>query len=108
MGFIDNVLDFFRSVWEWVKRIWTRILNFFKNIVAWFKDPNRLQRLKQNKKVIATSIKERLDNGEYGVVNCLFNTATGEIEGEAEGIESEQVDEETQRKFGNNEMIVLK
>ncbi|WP_163533536.1 hypothetical protein [Helicobacter suis] len=108
MNIIDNVLDFFRSVWEWVKRIFEHILNFFKNIVDWFRNPSRLRQLQEDKNRIAVSIKEKLGNGNYGVVNCLFNKATEEIEGEAIGIESEQVDAETQKNFGNKEMIVLK
>ncbi|BCZ19959.1 hypothetical protein NHP190012_16010 [Helicobacter sp. NHP19-012] len=108
MGIIDNVLDFFRSVWAWVQRIWTRILNFFKNIVDWFKSPNRLRQLQVDRNRIAVSIKENLANGDYGVVNCLYNTATGQLDGEAIGVESEQVDAETQKNFGNKEMIVLK
>lgn len=81
---MDKVLDV-KKVWDLLKAIQVDMI-VLKRLVAWFKDPGRLQRLKQNKKVIATSIKERLDNGEYGVVNCLFNTATGDIEGEAEGM----------------------
>ncbi|WP_120944654.1 hypothetical protein [Helicobacter labacensis] len=105
---IENVSEFFESVWAWVKRIWVRILNFLKNIVDWFKDPQRAKRLQEEKDKLAVVIKENLDNGNVNVINCLFNTETSQIEGDAQGIESEQLDAETQRRFGNNEMIVLR
>ncbi len=56
---------------------------------------------------MAVAIKERLENGDYGIVKCLYNKQTEGVEDMAKGIESEQVDAETQRHFGNKEMIVL-
>ncbi|WP_104708361.1 hypothetical protein [Helicobacter ailurogastricus] len=106
---IENVSDFFKSVWAWVKHIYERILNFFKNIVAWFKDPKRAQLLIEDKNKIAVVIKSKLDNGDYNTINCLFNTDTGQVEGEeALGIESEELDAETKKNFGDKDMIVLK
>ncbi|WP_104639115.1 hypothetical protein [Helicobacter bizzozeronii] len=108
-NFIENVSDFFKSVWAWVERIYERILNFFKNIVAWFQDPKRAQLIQKEKDLIAVSIKENMASGNVRVINCLFNTDTEQVEGEeALGIESEELDAETKKHFSGKDMIVLK
>ncbi|WP_104728215.1 hypothetical protein [Helicobacter felis] len=105
----DNVVDFFESVWAWVKRIVTRILNFFKNIVDWFKDPKRQKRLQEEKGKVEAVVVKHFENGSYNTINCLFNTDTGQIEGEeALGIESEELDATTKKHFGDKDMIVLR
>ncbi|CCF81876.1 hypothetical protein HBZS_123270 [Helicobacter bizzozeronii CCUG 35545] len=59
--------------------------------------------------MIAVSIKEKLNNGNHGIINCLFNTETGEIDGkEVLGIQGKEIDEDIQKNFGDKEMIVLK
>ncbi|MBQ8561777.1 MAG: hypothetical protein IJ441_09370 [Spirochaetaceae bacterium] len=64
--------------------------------------------LRERAEVIAVSIKENLDNGNYGTVNCLYDTDTEEVfEEEAQDVEAEQLDDETIRNFGDKEMIVL-
>ena len=103
-------IDFLRSIWYKIKRFFVKCLSFVKNIVGFFKDPERLAKLKKDKNVIATTIKERLANGNYNTVSCLFNTVTNEVEDlqvDAQGFESEDIDSQTAMAFGDKEMIVL-
>ncbi|WP_104708641.1 hypothetical protein [Helicobacter felis] len=106
MGIISNIWGFFVRIWNAVKRLFVRLLQFFQHIASWFNDPSRLRRLEQDKRLMAVAIKERLENGNYGIVKCLYNKQTEGVEEMADGIASEQVDAETQRHFGNKEMIV--
>ena len=92
------------------KKIILKIVDFAKNIISFFKDPQRLKKLKEDKNRIAISIKENLDNGQFNIVNCLYDKTTEEIvdmETDAQGIEAESLDEETKQHFGDKDMIVL-
>ncbi|WP_104682252.1 hypothetical protein [Helicobacter felis] len=107
MGIISDIWGFFVRIWNAVKRFFIRLLQFSQHIISWFKNPSRLRQLEQDKRLLAVAIKERLENGNYGVVKCLYNKQTEGVEEKADGIASEQVDAETQKHFGNQEMIVL-
>ncbi len=109
---LDNIKSFFKKVWEALKKLgkllWTKIVNFAKNIKAFFL--HRRELLRKREELLAISIKEKLENGHYGIVNCLYDTDIGEVfdmEKEAQDIEAEQLDDETIRNFGDKEMIVL-
>lgn len=96
--------------WAWIKKIFLKILNFFKNIVSFFRTPNRLETIQKNQNTIAVAIKEKLDNGDYQVCNCLFNKDTTTLvnpEEDAQVITSGNIDEETRQSFGNKDMVVL-
>lgn len=112
---ISNVVEFFRAVWEFVKKKTVEIVNFVKNIVSWFKDPSRYKKLQENKKLIATSIKQNLENGQFNVINCLYDTEKEDIVGEYDvsnqdtiGFEDSGLDSETKKHFGDKDMIILK
>lgn len=101
-------IELLHSIWNSIKRFFVRCLNFAKNIVSFFKNPGRLRKI--NKEKIAIVIKENLENGNYHTVNCLFNTATNEVEDmevDAQGIESEDLDYETRQAFGDKQMLKL-
>lgn len=103
--------DLLKKLWGKVKKIFAKILNFMKNIVDFFKDPSRLAKMKANSDLLAISIKEKLESGNYRTVNCLFNNSTKEVEEineNALGIESESIDAQTSNTFGDKDMIVLK
>jgi len=116
MGFAG---DLFGTIWETLKKIWdkikkifVKILNFFNHIVSWFKNASRVKKLKEERDVVAVAIKEKLDNGDYNVVNCLFDKEKDEIvvdngETQAEVITTESLDNETLKNFGDKDMIVL-
>lgn len=103
-------IDLLRSIWNAIKTKFVEILNFAKNILAWFKDPLKLKQLREDKNKIAVSIKENLENGNYRTVNCLFDKKENEIvdmDYNAEGIGSAEIDAQTEKTFGNRDMIIL-
>ena len=103
-------IELLRKIWDGIKKIILKIVDFAKNIVSFFKDPQRLKKLQEDKNRIAISIKENLENGQYNLVNCLYDKTTEEIvdmETDALGMNAENLDEETKQKFGNKDMIVL-
>ena len=107
---MPNFIELLRKAWEFIKKIILKIVDFAKNIVSFFKDPQRLKKLQEDKNRIAISIKENLENGQFKVVNCLYDKTTEEIvdmETDALGIEAESLDEETKQHFGDKDMIVL-
>ena len=107
---MPDFIDLLRKAWEFIKKIILKIVDFAKNIVSFFNDPQRLKKLQEDKNIIAISIKENLDNGQFNIVNCLYDKATGkmvDMETDAQGIEAESLDEETKQRFGDKDMIVL-
>lgn len=107
MSFFIELLN---AIWSFIRRIFFKVVNFFRNIVAFFKDPERLRKLHQDSNLMAISIKEKLDNGNYRVVNCLFDKSDNKVvdmKNHALGIEAEYMDNETANYFGNKDMIVL-
>lgn len=108
---MSKFIDLLRKIWEFIKKISLKVVNFIKNIADFFKDPKRLKKLQEKEKLIAVSIKENLDNGNFNIVNCLYDKETDEVvdmEIDAIGIEAESLDKETKQKFGNKDQIVLK
>lgn len=107
---MPDFIDLLRKAWEFIKKIILKIVDFAKNIVSFFNDPQRLKKLQEDKNIIAISIKENLDNGQFNIVNCLYDKATGkmvDMETDALGINAESLDEETKQKFGDKDMIKL-
>ncbi len=108
---MDDIIDFIfeaiEAAWDFMTKVFIKIVNFMKNIYSWFKNPNRIEELKQNKDLTAVAIKRKLDNGDYQVVNCLFDEENSEIT-EGEVITTEELDDETKNHFGDKNMIVLK
>lgn len=107
---MSKFIDLLRKIWEFIKKIFLKVVNFIKNIVLFFKDPERLKKLQEKENLIAVSIKEKLDSGNFKIVNCLYDKETEEVidmEMDAIGIEAESLDEETKQKFGDKDMIVL-
>lgn len=103
-------IELLRKAWEFIKKIFLKIVNFVTNIVSFFKDPQRLKKLQEDKNRIAISIKENLNNVQYNMLNVLYDKTTEEIidmETDALGINAESLDEETKQHFGDKDMIVL-
>lgn len=105
----ELIWEALKKIWEYIEKIVVKVLNFFNHIVDWFRDPERLRKLQSNKDIIAVSIREKLESGDYNVVNCLFNKKTNQIEeiNDAVCITAEELDAETQKHFGDKDMIVL-
>lgn len=108
---MSKFIDLLRKIWDFIKKVFLKVVNFVKNIVGFFMDPQRLKKLREEKNTIAVTIKENLENENYHVVNCFYNVETEEIvdmETDALGINAESLDEETKQKFGNKDMLILK
>ncbi|WP_104695945.1 hypothetical protein [Helicobacter salomonis] len=106
---IEDIHALFEKLWDFITHIITKILNFFKHIVEWFQDPYRLQKLENDRHLVAVAIKENLRTGRYRVIDCLYNKQTGDVvDQQARGVESEELDRETKNQFGGRNMIILK
>ena len=53
-------IELLRAIWDFIKKIVVKIINFFNNIMKFFKNPQRLNKLKQNKNILAISIKDEI------------------------------------------------
>ena len=110
MSLIDSIKDALKAVWDLIKKISVKILNWAKNIVSWFQDPQRLGKLKDKRETIAVSIKENLENGNFNVINCLYDKESSElidIEEDTLSIEATSLDRESILNFGDKEMLIL-
>ena len=99
------------DVWDLVKKIFVAIFSFIENIRNFFRDPSRLRKLQENQNCIAVSIKEKLDNGDYQVVNCLYDKEDERLvspETDCEAVTSQKLDKETKDAFGRKSMIVAR
>lgn len=106
----EIIVEALKAIWNLLKKIFVKICSFVANIVSFFRDRDRLNKLKEDSDRIAVSIKEKLDSGEYNVVNCLFDKSTNEVvdaETDALVVTAEDLDAETQQKFGDKDMIVI-
>ena len=104
----EAIINALKAIWSFIKKIVLKVVSFVMNIVSFFRDEKRLEKLKADKDLIAVAIKERLATGNYQVVNCLFNKETDTIDEEdAVVISADGIDEETESKFGTEDMIVL-
>lgn len=94
---------------QFVRALVIHLLSFVKHIVNWFKDPKRLANLRNNKDIIAVSLKENLDNGNFNVVDCLYNKATEEVVDISDSAlyEAEDLDSKAENAFGDKPMVVL-
>lgn len=109
---ITRILNSLKNVCNFIVKLFVRCLNFVKNIFSFFKDPKKRKELQRNKNAVAVSIKQKLHDGDYNVVDCLFDKQKEEIiateEGDIQELEAKELDKETQDMFGEKEMIVLK
>ncbi len=107
---MNFIVDIVMEIWSYIKHIFTRVLNFTKNIVNFFRNSSRLRKLQEDKDLIAVAVKNNLDNGNYNTINCLFDKSTNEVvdmEEDAIGIESESIDDETENAFADKDMIII-
>lgn len=108
---LETIKELLAAIWDLIKKIGVKLLGFIANIYSFFKDPSRLNKLQEDQSRIAVSIKENLANGNYQVVNCLFDTDTNELvapETDAEIITAEDLDSQAEEKFAGKDMIILK
>lgn len=116
----NSILNFLKQVWNKLKKIFVAIVNFIKNIGDWFR-AKFLRVKKKHPKAIPISIKieEDLKSGnyntldlglekEFAIVNTFYDEGTKEIiVEETEIVQSDRLDADTIRQFGDKDMLVL-
>lgn len=130
----DAIIEFLKSCWKMIKKIFVTIIDFTKNIYEWAKKKIEKYKNDKAKKTISQILKKNLDTGNYEeiniglfdnlekvnsktknneeiiVVNTIFDTDIGEIvnyEEDMEIIESSNgIDKQALSKFRNKSMIV--
>lgn len=112
MSLIEEIKRLLKQVWYFIKKIALKVLNFFKNIIGFFKTPNRLKDLKNNENIIAIAIRDNLENNNYNTVSlAMFDTKSNELYDYQENslhITAESLDAETISQFGHKDMLVIK
>ena len=106
----ETIKSLLAKVWEWIKKIVVAIISFIDNIVSFFRDRNRLRKLQEDQNRIGVAIKGKRKNGDYQIVNCIYDKAEEKLvdpEEDAVLITSKQLDAETKKNFGSKDMIVL-
>lgn len=121
MDWLKSIKEFLRKVWDKLVKIFIAIVNFFEHIISWFKEIyKKVVKKRPNALPIALKIKENIETGNYNtynaglkeerehIVKTFFDHDTGEILTDAtEVICFEKLDAETKKQFGNKEMLVL-
>ncbi len=118
---LNKIWELLKGIWNSLKKIFIAVFNFFANIVNWFKAKYfRVKQKYPNAKAISLKLKSLMDEGIFNefsiglnensdyIANTFYDESTGEIiEEETEVIRTNELDAETQSKFGNKELIVL-
>lgn len=81
-----------------------------QEVVEFFKAPERLALLKQNRDYIVVAIKEKTNDGTHQIVLCCFNKAEGTLvdpEKNAVVYKVQALDEVLERQFNGKDMLVL-
>ena len=124
MGLFETLKSFLLRVWDSLKKIWTRIVNFFNHIANWFRAKYReVIYRRPNALPIVMKIEEGLKTGNYStadiglkksvtneksVVKTFYDRSTGEIlVDNTEVVEYVDLDAETKNRFGNKDMLIL-
>ena len=109
MGFWSELWEAIKKVWNFLKRVTVKILNFFNNIVNWFKNPETLAEIRKDLNNLPVAVKQNLANGKVTVITGIFNKATGELSVKHTIVyDAEKLDEETAKRFGDKDLIILK
>lgn len=116
----NSILNFLKQIWARLKKILVAIVNFIRNIADWFRTKFlKVKKKHPNAKPISLKIEKDLESGnyntmdlglekEYAVVNTFYDENTKEIiVEETEVIQSDRLDAETIKAFGDKDMLVL-
>lgn len=117
---LNEILDFIVEVWERLKKIFRAIFNFFNDLKNWFVSKIKTVIQRHPKvKPISLRIKKALETGKYStldiglsreeaIVNTFYDTETEEIlEEYTEVVETNQLDSETIKAFGDEDILIL-
>ncbi|MBR6588349.1 MAG: hypothetical protein IKK82_13135 [Kiritimatiellae bacterium] len=98
------------AFWNLIQKFFVAVCDFARNVRAYFMDSFRRSLLNDGKRrVLAVSIKERLDTGNYQLVHCLYDQDKNTVVDaqDMEVITAEELDSETQRQFGDDDILIL-
>ncbi|MWV61578.1 hypothetical protein DCO58_08815 [Helicobacter saguini] len=112
MGFfeaIGEVADIIAQWWEKIRKIILAIVRFMDNLVAFFKQDDIREKLKNDKDLSALIFKEEMENGNIRILQCLYDNKTQKVlETNMQGIETKELDSETKGHFKNDDLIEIK
>lgn len=114
---IEAIRRLLKRAWNFLKKVFTTIVDFIKNIYGFFK-AKWYSVIKKHPKAVGISlkIKDHIKNGDFNtinlsedmIVNTFYDQDTGNIiEEETEVISYESLDETTKQKFGDKEMLTI-
>lgn len=116
---MDKIIELIKGAWDLIDKIFAKVFSFAKNLVGFFKAKIGLAKKRSaNVKALSVIIKDKLKSGDFNeidinlgntqIVNTFFDVDKGEImEDLSEVVGADSLDQETIRKFGNKEMIIL-
>lgn len=113
VGLIGSLIFFFskKSGVQILKSLATEVNEIkFSDIVAFFKNPARLEKLEKQKHLVAVAIKEVEADGTIFVQACLYDDEkekVADMENSFIVYKSKHMDDELTKNFGNKDMIVL-
>lgn len=121
---LDAIRKLLKRAWNFLKKIFVKVVNFLQNIVNFFKSKyDAIIKKKPNAVAVSIIIKENMEKGDYNnvkmsdfdtnlskdkIINTFYDEDTGEIlEEETQVISYESLDEQTKAQFSDKDMIVL-
>lgn len=109
MGLFDLIWKAAKVVWNFIVKVVVTVCDYVQNICRYFRDASRQAILRRKKNVLAVAVKKHLDDGNYNVINCLFDEEKRKVVDpeDMEIVTAENLDEETKAKFGRNDVLVL-
>lgn len=93
--------------WEDIPPKKVKLLTF-KEVIAFFRQPEVMEVLKTTPDAIAVAIQEKKEDGVTSVILCSYNKNSNKIVFPFAHYECDSLDEELVRVFGDKNMIVLK
>lgn len=105
---LESILEFLKAAWNFVRKYFVKLFDFFSQIRQFFENPRRKGRL-EDLNIIATMIRENLDNGNVRVVDCLYDKARKTVVDvqDMQVVTAEELDEKTKEAFGRNNLLIL-
>ena len=117
--FTEIISQAWKEIIKFVKKVWTKTLNFLEHVKNFFLNLKNQEKLKDTHKALAIKIDELLkDDKNYNtvniglntnqVLNTVYDTVTGTIDYEnSQLIDAETLDDETKEHFGDKPIIIL-
>jgi hypothetical protein len=76
---------------------------YYDDIIAWFRARNDIK--VRDKNNVAFTIKQKMDNGEYKLVQGIFNKRTEQVV-DGQVVQTKMVDERLADVHGQNELVL--